>query len=112
MAVEADGLAAERVWAAGAFAAVILDVMLPGLDGIGLCARRRSEGDTTPVLLLTARDDDTTRRSGQQAGASAFLTKPYAYGDLLSVLEGLMPAAGGTDDRRSPRSCSDQCHLR
>ena len=94
-----DGDSAERRWRSGTWDLVILDIMLPGRDGIDLCAAMRSIGDSTPVLLRTARDDPASRLAGLAAGASAYLTKPYAYAELLATLERLMDPRPGTDIR-------------
>jgi DNA-binding response OmpR family regulator len=67
-------------------AAIVLDVMLPGQDGIAFCAALRAGGDQTPVLLLTARDEPGIRIAGSAAGASAMLAKPFAYAELLALL--------------------------
>ena len=85
--VAEDGPSGLDRWRDGRWAAVVLDMMLPGMDGIAVCAARRAEGDATPVLLLTARDDDALRDAARDAGVDAFLTKPFAYADLLATLE-------------------------
>ena len=82
--VEMDGPSGRARWLEGGYAAVILDVMLPGANGLDLCAERRAAGDTTPVLLLTARDEEAVRRGAAQAGASALLFKPFVYQELLA----------------------------
>jgi two-component system OmpR family response regulator len=85
--VAEDGPSGLDAWSGGGWSAVVLDVMLPGMDGIAVCAARRAAGDRTPVLLLTARDDDALRDAARACGADAFLTKPFAYADLLATLE-------------------------
>jgi len=85
-----DGVSGAAAWEGGSFDCVILDVMLPGMTGIELCALRRAEGDRTPVLLLTARDKDALRQEGERAGADAYLAKPFAYQDLLVTVESLL----------------------
>jgi two-component system, OmpR family, response regulator len=101
--VEMDGPSGRASWLAGGFAAVILDVMLPGSNGLELCAERRAAGDGTPVLLLTARDDDAVRRQASQVGASAMLVKPFVYQVLLECLADLVArgpeAVAGTAHR-------------
>lgn len=96
VAVELDGPAGRARWSRGGYAAVILDVMLPGANGLDLCAERRRAGDRTPVLLLTARDDDEMRRRAPLAGASAFMVKPFVYRELLERLEGLIARGAET----------------
>jgi DNA-binding response OmpR family regulator len=85
--VAEDGPSGLARWAGGAWSAVVLDVMLPGMDGVEVCATRRAAGDATPVLLLTARDDDDLREAARAAGVDAFLTKPFVYAELLDSLE-------------------------
>lgn len=63
---------------------IVLDVMLPELDGQEVLRSLRSEGVTTPVLLLTARDAVSDRVSGLEAGADDYLTKPFAFAELLA----------------------------
>lgn len=84
--VAPDGPTGFARWSGGGWAAVVLDVMLPGMDGVALCAARRAEGDRTPVVLLTARDDEALRESAARAGVDAFLTKPFAYAELVATL--------------------------
>jgi two-component system OmpR family response regulator len=95
--VAEDGPSGLRSWATGSWSGIILDVMLPGMDGVAVCAARRATGDTTPVLLLTARDDDSVRQAGLAAGADAVMTKPFAYAGLLLTLRRIMADRPGTD---------------
>jgi len=87
--VETDGQEGHVRWAVGGFAAVILDVMLPGANGLDIAAERRRQGDDTPILLLTARDDDTVRQRAPELGIEAMIVKPFAYGDLVARLADL-----------------------
>ncbi len=89
-----DGPTGLARWADGGWSAVVLDMMLPGLDGLAVCATRRAAGDRTPVLLLTARDDERLREAASDAGADAFLTKPFAYAELLATLERIRTRPG------------------
>jgi len=92
----ADGPQGRDRWAEGGFGAIVLDVMLPGINGIDLCAERRAAGDLTPVIVLTARDEDRVRERGAAAGADAFVLKPFKYSDLVGIVARL---AGGTGRR-------------
>jgi DNA-binding response OmpR family regulator len=87
--VASDGSAGLAAWMSEPFDVIVLDVMLPGMDGIELLAERRAAGDRTPVILLTAHDDDRVRERGVAAGAQAFLIKPFAYFELLGCLDEL-----------------------
>ena len=73
---------------------LILDIMLPKLDGITLCRRVRAKGDVTPVLLLTARNTVETKVSGYDAGADQFLPKPFAFAELLARIRALLRRGG------------------
>jgi len=72
-----------------AYDAIVLDVMLPGLDGFGVCRELRSSGVWTPILMLTARDDILDRVAGLDAGADDYLTKPFSFAELLARLRAL-----------------------
>ena len=74
---------------------ILLDVMLPGLDGYGVCRRLRSDGIWSPVLMLTARDAVEDRVAGLDAGADDYLMKPFSFDELLARLRALA--------RRAPR---------
>lgn len=84
-----DGLAAERMCADELYDAIILDILLPGLDGFTLCRRLRRDGVDTPVLMLTARDAVPDRIQGLDAGADDYLVKPFAFDELLARLRAL-----------------------
>ncbi len=79
--------------------AVVLDVMMPLVDGLSACRRLRARGDRTPVLMLTARDDVKDRVAGLDAGADDYLPKPFALDELLARIRALLrrsdPATGG-----------------
>src|SRR5471030_3541517 len=69
---------------------VVLDVGLPGLDGLAVCRRLREKGLATPVLLLTARDAISERVAGLDAGADDYLVKPFATDELLARVRALL----------------------
>jgi two-component system, OmpR family, response regulator RegX3 len=85
-----DGLAALERAADGGFDILILDIMLPGMDGLSVLQHVRSRGDITPVLLLTAKgaEDDVVR--GLEAGADDYVTKPFGIHELLARVKGLL----------------------
>jgi len=72
------------------YEAVVLDLMLPGIDGFTVCRQLRSEGRWMPVLMLTARTDVTDRIRGLDAGADDYLVKPFDFGELLARLRALL----------------------
>jgi DNA-binding response OmpR family regulator len=73
-----------------AYDAIILDVMLPKLDGFAVCQRLRAGGVWTPILMLTARDAVGDRIAGLDAGADDYLVKPFAFGELLARVRALL----------------------
>ncbi|TCS70910.1 winged helix family two component transcriptional regulator [Sulfuritortus calidifontis] len=90
-----DGAAAEAALAAGAYAAVVLDLGLPRRSGLEVLRGLRGRGDTTPVLILTARDAIEDRIAGLDAGADDYLVKPFDMGELAARLRALIRRAGG-----------------
>jgi DNA-binding response OmpR family regulator len=70
--------------------AIILDVMLPGVDGLEVCRELRRAGSNVPVLMLTARDAVESRISGLDSGADDYLIKPYDFGELLARLRAVI----------------------
>jgi two-component system response regulator MprA len=77
--------------------ALVLDVVMPGLDGLEVTRRLRDMGDQTPVLLLTARDEVSDRVTGLDAGADDYLTKPFAVEELLARLRALLRRSGADE---------------
>jgi two-component system OmpR family response regulator len=93
-----EGLAADvaikgedALWMAGAteYDVIVLDVMLPGIDGFETCRRLRAEGVWAPVLMLTARDSVEDRVAGLDGGADDYLTKPFSFAELLARIRAL-----------------------
>jgi two-component system response regulator MprA len=70
--------------------AVILDVLMPGIDGLEVCRRLRAAGNLVPVLMLTARDEVENRVAGLDAGADDYVTKPFALEELLARVRALL----------------------
>ena len=85
----------DALWMARAvpYDAIVLDVMLPGLDGFGTCRELRAGGIWAPVLMLTARDAVEDRIVGLDAGADDYLLKPFSFGELLARLRALVRRA-------------------
>lgn len=82
----------------GSYDAMIVDRMLPKMDGLSIIASRRDEGDTTPALILSALGEVDDRVKGLRAGGDDYLTKPYAFTELLARLEVLQRRQSGRDD--------------
>ena len=94
----ADGREAIQTLATATPDAVILDVLMPGLDGIEVCRRMRATGDRTPVLMLTARTEISERVVGLEAGADDYLAKPFAREELIARLRALLRRTGWEGD--------------
>ncbi len=90
VAVAADGRAGLDAVTVGRPDVVVLDVMLPLLDGLSVCRELRQRGDRTPVLMLTARAEIGDRVAGLDAGADDYLPKPFALEELLARLRALV----------------------
>jgi two-component system response regulator MprA len=103
VALAGDGRAAVRAQASAPADAVLLDVLMPGLNGLEVCRRLRDTGDRTPVLMLTARDGVGDRVAGLEAGADDYLPKPFALEELLARLRALLRRCGWEQDRQTLR---------
>jgi two-component system, OmpR family, response regulator MprA len=79
---------------------IVLDVAMPGLDGLAVCRRLRDKGLPTPILMLTARDSVPDRVSGLEAGADDYLVKPFAVQELIARLRALTRRRGDGQPRR------------
>jgi heavy metal response regulator len=90
-----DGL---RMASSGSYDAAVIDVMLPGLDGLSLIEQLRAKKIQTPVLILSARHSVDDRVKGLQAGGDDYLTKPFAFAELLARLQALLRRAGATTE--------------
>jgi two-component system response regulator MprA len=99
VAVACDGREAVRSQAAAPADAILLDVLMPGLDGLEVCRRMRDTGDRTPVLMLTARDEVGDRVAGLEAGADDYLSKPFSLEELLARLRALLRRSGWSEER-------------
>jgi two-component system, OmpR family, response regulator len=96
MAVDVTERGEDALWMAGSteYDAIVLDVMLPGIDGFETCKRLRGDGVWAPVLMLTARDAVEDRVSGLDGGADDYLTKPFSFAELLARLRALVRRGG------------------
>jgi two-component system response regulator MprA len=98
--VENGALALERMKINGnEIDAVVLDVLMPGIDGLEVCRRLRASGDKTPVLMLTARIEVEDRVAGLDAGADDYVTKPFDLEELLARMRALLRRAGSPSDQ-------------
>lgn len=96
-----DGLSGLHFAASKAFDAIVLDLGLPGIDGVELCRRLREEGLATPILMLTARGELNDKVLGLEAGADDYLVKPLSLRELEARLRAqVRRAAGGLEQQR------------
>jgi two-component system response regulator MprA len=93
VAVVADGVEALALARKDTFDALVLDVMMPHIDGLGVCRVLRADGERTPVLMLTARVETSDRVAGLDAGADDYLSKPFELEELLARLRALLRRA-------------------
>jgi two-component system OmpR family response regulator len=91
-AVDVAATGTDALWQAGEFGydAVLLDLMLPGMDGVKVCRQLRAAGRWMPVLMLTARDAVEDRVRGLDAGADDYLTKPFSFAELSARVRALI----------------------
>ena len=93
--VERDGLRALDQIQRLKPSAIILDIGIPGMDGVEVCRALRAKGDWTPVIFVTARDDEVDRIVGLELGADDYLTKPFSPRELVARVKGLVRRASG-----------------
>jgi DNA-binding response OmpR family regulator len=94
----ADGHEGLRLASSGRFDLAVVDVMLPGIDGMQVARELRARGVTTPILMLTARDAVDDRVRGLKAGADDYLVKPFAFAELVARIDALARRAPRDDD--------------
>jgi two-component system response regulator MprA len=90
VAVAMDGLDALKKLGQGGYEAIVLDVLMPNLDGFEVCRRLRAAGNRTPILMLTARDSEEDTIRGLDLGADDYLVKPFGLGELLARVRALL----------------------
>ena len=92
--VAEDGRAALEKFSADHYDLVILDRMLPGLEGLAVCRSMRLQDTNTPILMLTAKGEVEDKIAGLDSGADDYLTKPFAFGELLARIRALLRRSG------------------
>jgi len=103
VSVAGDGEEGLQALAAEPPDVVVLDIMMPRLDGIAVCRLMRARGDRTPVLMLTARHELSDRVAGLDAGADDYLVKPFALEELLARLRALLRRTGFSEGEEALR---------
>jgi two-component system, OmpR family, response regulator len=79
------------------YALIILDRMMPGLDGLEVCRRLRTAGNRSPILMLTAKDALQDKIDGLKGGADDYVTKPFAFGEVIARIEALLRRSSSTE---------------
>ncbi len=87
--IAADGISGFELARAGGWDLIILDLMLPGMEGLELCRRLRAENHYTPVLMLTAKSSEIDRVQGLEIGADDYLTKPFSIRELIARVKAI-----------------------
>ena len=95
MDLAADGIEGRSMAEVFPYDLILMDWMLPKLDGMRLCQELRNEGNDTPIILLTARDASTDRIAGLDAGADDYLVKPFEFEELLARIRALLRRSEG-----------------
>jgi two-component system OmpR family response regulator len=97
-AVDVAGDGEDALWQAGSinYDVIVLDLMLPGVDGLTVLARLRAAGSRVPVLVLTARDSSAEKVGALNTGADDYLTKPFTFAELLARIRALIRRAAGS----------------
>jgi DNA-binding response OmpR family regulator len=85
-----NGLEGLAMATEGLYSLIILDIMLPGMDGWTICERLREKRNSTPILMLTARDNVRDKVKGLEIGADDYLSKPFNFGELLARVNALI----------------------
>lgn len=93
-----DGTQALEAFAAADYDAMVLDIMMPGVDGLTLLSTVRRQGNMTPVLLLTARDSVADKVKGLDSGANDYLVKPFSFEELMARLRAMTRSSFGMTD--------------
>jgi two-component system, OmpR family, alkaline phosphatase synthesis response regulator PhoP len=111
VALATDGLAALRAARQGGYELILLDVMLPEIDGFEVCRRLRSEGVNTPILFVTARDLPPDRVEGLMAGGDDYLIKPFHLDELLARVHALLRRSGWSEPKSVTRIEIGDCWI-
>ena len=92
--VAEDGLKAQSLAEANEHDLIILDIMIPGQDGLAVCRKLREKGNAVPIIMLTAKDQLKNKVEGLDAGADDYVTKPFAFEELLARVRAVVRKAG------------------
>jgi two-component system phosphate regulon response regulator OmpR len=106
--VAEDGRGLDRLLQRELFDLIVLDLMLPGEDGLSICRRLRARRDTTPVLMLTAKGDDVDRIVGLEIGADDYLPKPFNPRELLARIHAVLRRRPGVEAPGAPSMADER----
>jgi DNA-binding response OmpR family regulator len=98
----ADGRAGLQKALERQFALIVLDLMLPGMDGLSICKRIREKNPATPILMLTAKAEESDRVRGLEMGADDYVTKPFSVRELVARVKALLRRAQAGRDATAP----------
>ena len=90
----ADGQQMDKLRAREHYHLIVLDLMMPGEDGLSICRRLRGQGDQTPIIMLTAKGDELSRIKGLELGADDYLAKPFEVAELEARIKSLLRRSG------------------
>jgi two-component system OmpR family response regulator len=98
----ADGAAAERRLAAGGIDLIVLDVLMPELDGLSLCRRLRGAAEAPPIIFLSSRTEEADRIAGLDTGGDDYVTKPFSPNELAARVRSVLRRRRGADPAPAP----------
>ena len=102
--IAADGAEGLRVFQRGDFDLVVLDLMLPGMDGVSVCQKLRAQPGYVPILMLTAKSTELDRVLGLEVGADDYLTKPFSIPELQARIKALFRRVAALSSKQDPQS--------
>lgn len=108
VSIAENGQTMNRLWLRERFDAIILDLMMPGEDGLQILRRLRSSKDTTPIIMLTARGEDVDRIVGLELGADDYIAKPFNPRELLARIHAVLRRRPSSDEPGAP-SRENEC---
>ena len=103
-----NAVAMNRLWSRERFDLLVLDLMLPGEDGLSICKRLRGGNDTTPIIMLTAKGDEIDRIIGLELGADDYLPKPFNPRELVARIHAVLRRRGATEAPGAPSADLDR----
>ena len=97
-----NGIAMNKLWTRERFDLLVLDLMMPGEDGLAICRKLRGTNDSTPIIMLTARGDEVDRIVGLELGADDYLTKPFNPRELVARIHAVLRRRGAPEAPGAP----------